>query len=239
MRIKLTKTVIIIPVVNELINIKKILKKIWKNYSNYTVLIIDDDSNDGTKEWINSLNNKKIIYMRRNKKFGVGDAHTTGILWSYKNKFSKVVTMDGDLSHNPYYIKKFIEKSKLNYEFIVSNRYNKKINHYRNWPFIKKLINKFGRLIIIILFNIRYDITTGFRLYDLKKIPKKNFLKLRKFKDYEFFIVSGIIFTRKFKVSEVLINMPYRGSGNSKMAFKHLLIWFLTIFKFRIFGLYI
>jgi len=73
-------------------------------------------------------------------------------------------------------------------------------------------------------------------LYDLKKIPKINFLKLRKFKDYEFFIVSGIIFTRKFKVSEVLINMPYRESGNSKMAFKHLLIWFLTIFKLRFFG---
>ena len=49
-------------------------------------------------------------------------------------------------------------------------------------------------------------------------------------------ISSSIGLGRKFKVSEVLINMPYRGSGNSKMAFKHLLIWFLTIFKFRFFG---
>ena len=229
----MTDTLIIIPVVNELNNLKKILSYIWLNYNNFSLLIVDDNSNDGTKEWIKSLNKKRLNYIRRSKRLGVGDAHTTGILWAYKNKFSKVITMDGDLSHNPIYIKKFIKKSKSNYDFILSNRYNKKINHYKNWPVIKKMINKLGHLIIIILFNIKYDITTGFRFYNLKKIPINNFKILRRFKDYEFFVVSGIVFTRKFKVSEIPINMPYRIDGNSKMAFKHLIIWFFTIFRLK------
>ena len=144
--------------------------------------------------------------------------------------------MDGDLSHNPLIIKKFIKKSKLKTDLIFSNRYNKKINHYKNWPIIKKIINKLGRLIIIILFDIKYDITSGFRLYNLNQIPINDFKKLRKFRNYEFFIVSGIRFIKKFKASQVFIDMPYRVSGNSKMKLKHLIIWFITIFKLKFFS---
>ena len=229
----MTQTLIIIPVVNELNNLKKIIKKIFLKFNDYHLLIIDDNSDDGTEEWIKKLDKKKIHYIKRNKRLGVGNAHYTGILWAYKNRFSIVITMDGDLSHDPVYINEFFRKSLLGYEFILSNRYNKNINTYKNWPFIKKLINKFGRLIIISLFNIKYDITTGYRLYNLKKIPISNFKKLKKYNHYEFFIVSGVIFTKKFKVSEVMINMPYRVSGNSKMALKHLIIWFMTIFKLK------
>ena len=231
----MTETLIIIQVVNELNNLKQIIREIYLNFNNFQLLIIDDNSDDGTDKWIKTLNKNKLHYIRRDKRFGVGNAHTTGILWAYKNNFFKVITMDGDLSHNPIYISEFINKSEFGYEFILSNRYNKNINTYKNWPLIKKLINKLGRLIIISLFNIKYDITTGYRFYNLKKIPISNFMDLKKYNHYEFFIVSGVLFSKKFKVSEVLIDMPYRVSGNSKMAFKHLLIWFITIFKLKFF----
>ena len=53
--------------------------------------------------------------------------------------------------------------------------------------------------------------------------------------NYEFFIVSGIRFINKFKASQIFIDMPYRVSGNSKMKLKHLIIWFITIFKLKFF----
>ena len=226
-------TLIFIPVINELENLKLLFKKIFLFYPNISVLIIDDNSDDGTEEWIKSLNKKKLNYIKRNSRLGIGYAHYTAILWAYKNKFNKIITMDGDLSHNPLIIKKFIKKSKLKTELIFSNRYNKKINHYKNWPILKKIINKLGRLIIIILFDVKYDITSGFRLYNLEQIPIDNFKKLRKFSNYEFFIVSVIRFVRKFKTSQIFIDMPYRVSGNSKMKLKHLIIWFITIFKLK------
>ena len=105
----MNKTVIIIPVINELENLKKIIYRIFSISPKVYVLIIDDNSDDGTDKWIKSLKNKKLYYIKRNGKLGIGDAHTTGILWAYKNGFSKVVTMDGDLSHNPSLIKKSLQ----------------------------------------------------------------------------------------------------------------------------------
>ena len=229
----MNRTVIIIPVINELENLKKIIHKIFSISPKVFVLIIDDNSDDGTDKWVKSLKNKKLNYIKRNSKLGIGDAHTTGILWAYKNGFSKVITMDGDLSHNPSLIKKFIKKSKLNYDLILSNRYGKKINSLKNWPYIKKLQSKIGHLIIFIFFNIKHDITNGLRLYNLKRIPIAYFREFKKFKNYEFFLVSGVDLINRLKVSELFIEMPYRANGHSKMKLKHLIIWIYTIFKIR------
>jgi glycosyltransferase involved in cell wall biosynthesis len=231
------KTLIIIPVVNELENLKKIISKIFFYLSNISVLIVDDNSDDGTDTWVKSLNKKKINYIRRNRKLGIGDAHTTGILWAYQKGFSLAITMDGDLSHKPFLLRKFIKKSKSNSELILSNRYSKKKNYLKNWPIKKRIQSKIGHFIILIFFNIKYDITNGLRLYNLKKIPKKYFQKFKKFKNYEFFLASGIVLTQKFNVSQIYIEMPYRVTGDSKMNFKHLLIWIYTIFKLKIFKL--
>jgi len=228
-------TLIFIPVINELQNLKLLIKKIFFLYPNISLLIIDDNSDDGTDKWIKSLKKKKINYIKRNNRFGIGNAHYTAILWAYKKGFKKILTMDGDLSHDPLIIKRFIKKSDTKIDLIFSSRYNNKINHYKNWPIIKKIINKLGRLIIIILFDIKYDITSGFRLYNLNQIPIYDFKRLRKFMNYEFFIVSGIRFINKFKASQIFIDMPYRVSGNSKMKLKHLIIWFITIFKLKFF----
>ena len=229
------KTIIIIPVINELENLKKIIYKLFSISTSVFVLIVDDNSDDGTDKWVKSLKNKKLNYIKRNSKLGIGDAHITGIMWAYKNGFSKVVTMDGDLSHNPLLIKKFIKKSRLNYDLILSNRYGKRLNSLKNWPFIKKIQSKIGHLVIIILFNIKYDITNGLRLYNLDKIPIKYFNQFKKFKNYEFFLVSGVFLVNKLKVSEIFIEMPYRASGQSKMKLKHLIIWMFTILKIKFF----
>lgn len=229
-------TIIIIPVINELKNLKKIIKKIFLYYKGISILIIDDNSDDGTDIWIKSLNKKKLHYIRRTTKLGIGDAHTTGILWAYKNGFIKAITMDGDLSHNPLIIQKFIKKSKLNFELLFSNRYVKNKNQLKGWPLIKKAQSKFAHFLIMKLFNNDYDITNGLRLYNLKKIPIRYFKKLKKFSNYEFFLVSGIIFTKNLKVSQIFINMPYRARGDSKMNIKHIIIWFFSIIRLKFFS---
>ena len=80
---------IVIPTLNEKGNVSKLTKKILSIFKSVNILFIDDNSKDGTKEEIINLNNtsKKINYIFRPKKLGIGSAHKKGILWGYKKNF--------------------------------------------------------------------------------------------------------------------------------------------------------
>ena len=89
---------IIIPTYNEKKNIPIIIKNVFFYVKNFVLLFIDDNSPDGTqlviKNYTKNKNNIKLII--RKKKLGIGSAHKQGIIWGYKKKFLKIITMDCD-----------------------------------------------------------------------------------------------------------------------------------------------
>ena len=214
---------IIIPILNEAKNINylvpKISKVMKKNYKNYELIIIDDNSEDNIYDVINKLKNKfkflKFIQRKNKKERDL----TKSCLEALKTCNSEnILIMDGDLQHNPRDIKKLYEELLISKSDIVigTRNFSKKIG--------LSLIRRLSSIIIIFLFNFFLiknikrkinDPMSGFFIF------KKNIINKIKKKMYGkgFKILSDIIYTKgtNLKINEIPIKFNYRISGKSKM----------------------
>ena len=233
------RILIIIPVLNEVKNIKPIVNKLKKN-NKFDVLFIDDNSKDGTVQ--NILKEKKrykrIFLIRRPKKLGIGSAHKDGLKWGYKKKYSIIVTMDCDGTHDPYYINKMIKllvSKKI--DLVSTNRFLNK-NSLDDWSLWRKKLTTLRHYVIRLLLNIEFDSSGAFRCYDIKKIKLKDIL-IAENESYSFFWESIFILSKKYEIREIPIKLPGRLSGSSKMRFIDIfsaVIYLLKIFfKKRLF----
>ena len=227
------RTLVIIPVLNEVKNIKPIVNKLKKN-NKFDVLFIDDNSKDGTVQ--NILKEKKrykrIFLIRRPKKLGIGSAHKDGLKWGYKKKYSIIVTMDCDGTHDPYYINKMIKllvSKKI--DLVSTNRFLNK-NSLDDWSLWRKKLTTLRHYVIRLLLNIEFDSSGAFRCYDIKKIKLKDIL-IAENESYSFFWESIFILSKKYEIREIPIKLPGRLSGSSKMRFVDIfsaVIYLLKIF---------
>ena len=224
---------IVIPTLNEYQNIGTIYKKIVKLYKKANILFIDDNSNDGSKEEIFNLRkkNKKVYYIFRKKRLGIGSAHKLGIKIAKKNNYRYVCTMDCDGTHEPKSIKimfKYIKK----YNLILTTRFKYK-NSLKGWPFIRIVITNMRYFLIRLVLGSKFDSSGGFRLYDLNMIKLKDIL-LAKDNNYNFLWESTFILElKKYKITEIPIILHSRVIGSSKMRFKDIfygLIYLLKIY---------
>ena len=213
------KLLILIPTYNERYNIKPILKKIKNNFNhNYDVLFIDDNSIDGTREYITKIKavNKYILLINRKKKSGVGSAHKVGIKYGYKKRYKCIITMDCDGTHDPIYLKKILDLSK-GCDLVITNRFQGK-NSLKGWSFYRKFITTFRFLFVKFLFGSDMDTSGAYRCYNVNKIKLKDIM-LSKNNSYSFFWESIFILSKKkYKIAEIPIILPGRLSGNSKMS---------------------
>ena len=136
------KILLVIPTLNEFGNIQKIYKKIQTVSKEINILFIDDNSIDGSKKIIINLKikNKKVNYIFRDKKLGIGSAHKVGIKFAKKKNYRYVCTMDCDGTHDPKHIKKMLIKVK-NSDLVISNRFLKK-NSLKGWDLKRIIITK-------------------------------------------------------------------------------------------------
>ncbi|OUU53378.1 MAG: hypothetical protein CBC25_00800 [Pelagibacteraceae bacterium TMED65] len=214
------KTIIIIPVYNEKKNIHYLLSKIRK-LNKFPILYINDNSNDGTTQEIKKLQkkNKNIFHMLRTSKSGIGSAHMDGLIWCYKKNYDLIVTMDGDGTHDPKYIKKMIEKTKKNH-ITISNRFLKK-NSLKTWPLLRIFITYSRYYLIFLLLGIKFDASGAFRCINRKKVNLKDLI-LKDDTDYSYFWKSIYMLSLKYDIKEISIDLPYRKQGDSKMKLKHI-----------------
>ena len=224
---------IVIPVYNEKNNISLLVSKITSkiNRIKHEIIIVDDSSNDGSKEVLKKLSKKKNlkIIFRKEKIRDLSKSCRDGFEIS---KFDKILVMDGDLQHNPKYILKMILLMKnKNFDVIVGardlvNSRVKSLSFFRqsaSFVLIKFLNLIFGKKTI--------DPMSGFFLFK-KKIYTKNkkLLFLKGFK-----ILADLIYAdRNISVKDLKINFEYRVKGTSKLNYK-ILIYLLQFIIFRIF----
>lgn len=233
------KTLIIIPTFNEIENIPKLIENIKKLEPDTDILIVDDNSGDGTGDFIRKMENNKMFLISRAHKMGIGSAHKDGIDYAYKNNYDFVITMDADGTHDPKYIhemKKFNEE----YDLINTNRFlNPK--SLDDWPISRIIFTKIRFFLNLILLNVSYDSSGAYRCYNLKKINKEHIL-MSQSNSYSFFWESMFILKeKKYKIYEIPILLPYRKNGDSKITFLDILNSFLLIWIFfikRIVGFY-
>lgn len=226
------KILLFIPTLNEEKHIKIILEKL-EVYSDYfDLLVIDDNSTDNTVK--NFYNHKgditKSIIIRKNN-FGIGSAHLDAIKYAKEKKYMYILTMDCDLTHEPRYISNFL-KLHQDYDFLVGSRYlNNFKESFARWAMWRIILSYSAHYVCSIFLNIKFDTTSGFRMYKLECLDNDFFNFIIR-KDYSFFIESGFFINKKkMKVREIAVNMPTRKYGTSKMKMKHLISSIQLVFK--------
>jgi len=221
---------IIIPTLNEYKNIGIIYKKIIKLHKKTNILFVDDNSNDGSKEEIIDLKkkNKRVYYIFRHKKLGIGSAHKIAIKWAKKKKYQFVCTMDCDGSHDPKYIQPMFKFIKTN-NIVITNRFLFK-DSLIGWGYKRIFITKMRYYLIYFLLGSQLDGSGAFRLYDLKTVKLKDIL-MSKDNNYNFFWESAFLLERKYKIYQLPIKLHNRSLGSSKMQFKDIIGGLFYLFK--------
>ena len=155
---------VLITLYNEETRIEKVLNSL----KNYELILVNDGSSDNTLKKIKKYNRAKIISYRKNR--GKGYALQKGMAYAKKNKFDRIILMDGDGQHNPAEIKKFEKKLDDGYDFVIGSRF---ITSESNVPVTRRIILWGGNIIEKLLIGIKLtDAHNGFRAMNKKSINK-------------------------------------------------------------------
>jgi dolichol-phosphate mannosyltransferase len=212
------KVLAISPTYNEKKNISELINRISKLPIDIDLLIIDDNSPDGTADIIKTImsENKSIHLLEREKKLGLGTAYCEGFQWALERGYDLIVQIDADLSHNPDDILRMVEMSNLS-DLVIGSRYIGGVNVI-NWPMRRLLLSYFANLYakLLIQFPIK-DSTGGFKCFQ-RKVLESIDLKMINSQGYSFQIeINFLAWIKGFKIKEIPIVFTDRTVGESKM----------------------
>jgi len=226
------RNLIIIPTYEESENISDIIEAIFSLELPFEILIVDDNSADGTAEIVKK---KQKIYpeilhlIQRPKKMGLGTAYIDGFKFSLKKNYDYIYEMDADFSHNPEDLIRLYDACKTEgYDLAIGSRYVKGVNVV-NWPMGRVLMSYFASIYVRIITGMPiYDTTAGFKCYH-KSVLQSIDLNSIQFLGYAFQIEMKFnIWKHGFNIKEVDVIFTDRKKGTSKMS--------SGIFKEAIFG---
>jgi len=218
----LAEALVIIPTYNEKENIERIIRTVFSLQTDFHVLIVDDNSPDGTQEIVRHLQGEyehKLFLLPRAGKQGLGTAYIAGFKWALERHYQFVFEMDADFSHDPHDLEKLYAACRDEENGMsVGSRYVKGVNVV-NWPMSRVLLSYFASRYVRIILGIPVeDTTAGFVCYRREVLEKMNFAKIR-FVGYAFQIeMKFIAYKLGFKIKEVPVIFTDRTLGNSKMS---------------------
>ncbi|MCH5226122.1 MAG: polyprenol monophosphomannose synthase [Muribaculaceae bacterium] len=215
------QALVIIPTYNEIENIKAIVEKTVGYPDNFDVLVIDDNSPDGTAEEVENLIKQypgRVFLERRTGKLGLGTAYIHGFKWALSRDYQYIIEMDADFSHNPDDLTRLYHNSKDNgYDVTIGSRYVSGVNVV-NWPMGRVLMSYFASAYVRFVTRMKLrDATAGFVCYRRRVLESIDLDKIE-FKGYAFQIEMKFKAHRKgFRISEIPIIFINRQLGTSKM----------------------
>jgi dolichol-phosphate mannosyltransferase len=229
-------SLIIIPTYNEADNVSKIIPEVLAQDEGFNVLIVDDNSPDGTAALVKEMQktNSRIHLLERPSKLGLGTAYVAGFKYALTHGFDFVFEMDADFSHDPKMLVKLLEKTETA-DLVIGSRYISGVNVV-NWPLRRLVLSYTANLYTRIITGLPVkDATAGFKCYRRAVLESFN-LDSIKSNGYSFQIETNYLaWKHGFRVSEVPIVFTDRREGVSKMS-KHIIYeaaWMVWKLKFR------
>ena len=236
------KTLIVTPTYNESKNIKALVDTLFRLNLDYHILVVDDNSPDGTAKIIKELqkNYNNLHLAERPKKRGLGTAYCYGFKWALERDFDYIVQIDADLSHNPEDVPQMVEL--LNeHDLVIGSRYCDGISVV-NWPLRRLFLSYGANLYSRIVTGVKIkDLTAGFKAWRRKVLEDIDYDNIRS-QGYAFQIEMNFHAERKgYKIYEHPIIFIDRTIGESKMSRRIMfetayLVWQFRLWK--IFGWY-
>ena len=231
------RAIIAIPTYNERENIVTLVEQIQSVVPSVDILIIDDNSPDGTGKVADDLaaQNRSVHVMHRPGKMGLGTAYIAGFRYAIEQGYDLVFEMDADFSHNPAYLPQFLELAE-NADLVIGSRYIEG-GGTPNWAPLRKFISGGGNIFARAVLGIPvHDCTGGYRCYRTAALRTLNLNAIRA-QGYAFQVEMAYNFWKSgFRIRETPIIFEDRRVGASKMSRKIFIEAFLWVLRTRVTG---
>lgn len=211
---------VIIPTYNEKENIARLLSAVFALPVSFDVLVVDDNSPDGTAHIVRDLQQKQsCLHLEvRKEKSGLGTAYIHGFKWALARNYDYIFEMDADFSHNPADLPRLLKACQEGADLSIGSRYVSGVNVV-NWPMKRVLLSYFASKYVRLITRMKiHDTTAGFVCYKKKVLESLNLDSIR-FIGYAFQIEMKFkAHKKKFKIVEVPVIFTDRSNGQSKMS---------------------
>ena len=217
----MSDTLVIIPTYNEKENIEAIIKTVFEQYKKFHILVVDDNSPDGTAAIVDDLilrYSDCLFIEKREGKNGLGTAYIHGFKWAIEKKYDYIIEMDADFSHNPADLVRLYNACESEgADVSIGSRYSKGVNVV-NWPMKRVLLSYFASKYVRFITRIPlHDTTAGFVCYKRRVLETINLNNIR-FIGYAFQIEMKFkAWKHNFNIKEVSVIFTDRTEGTSKM----------------------
>jgi dolichol-phosphate mannosyltransferase len=229
------KSLVIIPTYNEHENIRNIIPDVLTQNENIDILVVDDNSPDGTGEYVEQLSkeNSRIHIIRRAGKLGLGTAYVEGFKFALLNNYDYIFEMDADYSHDPKELNNFLSAIK-DYDLVIGSRYKGGVNVV-NWPMRRLLLSYFASIYTRVITGLPiHDATAGFKCFRRRVLESINLGNIRS-NGYSFQIEMHYkVWKKGFRIGEIPIIFIDREKGHSKMSKKIVYEAIFMVWKLRI-----
>ena len=218
----MSNALVVIPTYNEIENMELLLREIISLQQGFDVLVVDDNSPDGTSDVVEKLIEEypnTLFLLKRTSKLGLGTAYIAGFKWALERPYDFIFEMDADFSHNPKDLIRLYNTCKdQNYDMAIGSRYVTGVNVV-NWPMNRVLLSWGASKYVRWITGMKIDDTTaGFICYKRSVLQAIN-LEAIKFVGYAFQIEMKFkTHLKKFKIKEVPVIFTDRTKGTSKMS---------------------
>lgn len=217
------RMLLFIPTYNERENIVEMYRRVKALGLDLDMMFLDDGSPDGTGAILDGLarEDPRVTVQHRSGKQGVGTAHLAGIRYAYERRYTRLLTMDCDFTHEPERIPDLLRGAD-DAQLVIGSRWMRR-ESLAEWNLLRKFLTNFGHLLTRHVLKVSYDATSAFRSYRLDRIDPGVF-DLVTSTSYSFFFESLYFLCEcGIQVREVPVTLPKRTYGHSKMTVRDVL----------------
>jgi dolichol-phosphate mannosyltransferase len=214
------RAVVVIPTYNERENLPNIVPLVLEQDPRLEVLVIDDNSPDGTGELADALAaaSPRVHVVHRSAKQGLGTAYRAGFRWAIEQGYDYVFEMDADFSHDPRHLPKFLAEIQ-DADLVIGSRYLNRRVTVINWPMSRLMLSYFANVYARWVTGLKlWDSTGGYKCYRRRVLEGINLEQVRS-NGYSFQIETSFrAWKRGFRIKEITITFSDRNVGRSKMS---------------------